>query len=52
MTNSRVDDASGAVRDGMMDDLHFLNKTEGQQCMALSPSVKKVGPDVLSTCWA
>lgn len=52
MTNSRVDDASGAVRDGMMDDVHFLNKIEGQQCLALSPSVKKVGADVLSTCWA
>lgn len=36
MTNSRVDDASGAVRDGMTDDLHFLNKIEGQQCMAVT----------------
>lgn len=43
MTNSRVDDARGAVRDGMMEDLHFLNKIEGQQCMDGSVTLGEKG---------
>lgn len=36
MTESRVADALGEVRDGMTNDSYFLNKTWGQQCMAIT----------------
>lgn len=43
MTESRVDDALLEGRDGVTKDLHFLNKTWGQQRMAITLD-KEGGP--------